>query len=175
MTFFCFSFVKNTTLRNKRLFQPVCVYFSSLPKPRPQKSSFYYNSCHVTVYVIPRRRRRRECENCYCTLILLQALFCHQKFVISSLFPLINWKCSQQYLQGWSELTIVPKDVNLRKMLTSKVKITRVNWTGPSYVQRYATVKNAPTTGASQRPEASGSSTMIALREMHASASGRIE
>ena len=70
---------------------------------------------------------------CYCTLILRQALFCHQKFVISSLFPLINWKCPQQYLQGWSELTLVPKDVNLRKMLTSKVKITRVNWTGPSY------------------------------------------
>ena len=43
-------------------------------------------------------------------------------------------------------------------------------------LQRYATVKNAPTTGASQRLKLySGSSTMIALREMHASASGRIE
>ena len=34
---------------------------------------------------------------------------------------------SDKYLQGWSELTLVPKDVNLRKILTSKVKITRVN------------------------------------------------
>ena len=127
---------------------------SQLPKPRPPKSSFYYNSCHVTVirhFKKEKKKRVREVY-CYCTLILRQALFCHQKFVISSLFPLINWKCPQQYLQGWSELTLVPKDVNLRKMLTSKVKITRVNWTGPSYSSgTLLNIKNAPTTGASQR------------------------
>ena len=36
-----------------------------------------------------KKKRVREVY-CYCTLILRQALFCHQKCVISSLFPLIN-------------------------------------------------------------------------------------
>ena len=150
---------------------------SQLPKPRPQKSSFYYNSCHVTVYVIPRRRRRRECERSIVTVHWScdRLCFCHQKFVISSLFPLINWKCPQQYLQGWSELTLVPKDVNLRKMLTSKVKITRVNWTGPSYSSGTLLLRTPQLPGRASAWSYSGSSTMIALREMHASASGRIE
>ena len=41
--------------------------------------------------------------------ILRQALFCYQKFLICSLFPLINGKCLKRYLKWWSELTLVPK------------------------------------------------------------------
>ena len=150
---------------------------SQLPKPRPQKSSFYYNSCHVTVYVISRRRRRRECERSIVTVHWScdRLCFVTKNLWFPSLFPLINWKCPQQYLLGWSELTLVPTDVNLRKMLTSKVKITRVNWTGPSYSSGTLLLRTPQLYRGEPAPQASGSSTMIALREMHASASGRIE
>ena len=47
-----------------------------------------------------------------------------------------------------------PKDLNLRKILTSKVQIKRGNWTGSSdRLQRYATVKNAQTIGPGPAPE----------------------
>ena len=145
---------------------------SQLPKPRPPKIVFLLQLVsrdRIRHSKKEKKKRVREVY-CYCTLILRQALFCHQKFVISSLFPLINWKCPQQYLQRWSELTLVPKDVNLRKMLTSKVKITRVNWTGPSYSSGTLLLRTPPNYRGEPAPEASGSSTMIALREMHASA-----
>ena len=67
MKFFHFSFVKNTTLKNKR-FSPasfVCTSQLLSPAPRKKKNRFTTNSCHVTVYVISRRslhQPRRECE-----------------------------------------------------------------------------------------------------------------
>ena len=149
---------------------------SQLPKPRPQKIVFLLQL--VSTWPYTSFQEGEEEESARGSIVTVhwscdRLCFVTKKCVISSLF--INWKCSQQYLQGWSELTLVPKDVNLRKMLTSKVKITRVNWTGPQLLQRYATVKKRPNYRGEPAPEASGSSTMIALREMHASASGRIE
>ena len=106
---------------------------SQLPKPRPQKSSFYYNSCHVTVYVISRRRRRRECERSIVTVHWSCDRLC---FVTKNFIAISSDKLKMSTAipprMEWA-YTNVPKDVNLRKMLTSKVKITRVNWTGPSY------------------------------------------
>ena len=70
-----------------------------------------------------------------------------------------------------------PKDLNLRKILTSKVKI-KGQLDRFQRLQRYATVKNAQTTGAGPAPEAgaaSGTEWSHFVTEMHVNASGRIE
>ena len=70
-----------------------------------------------------------------------------------------------------------PKDLNLRKMLTSKVKIKRGQLDRSQRLQRYATVKKRPrTTGPGQRQEGSwrsGTEWSHFVTEMHVNASGR--
>ena len=96
--------------------QPVCVYTSQLLSPAPRKKNrFTTNSCHVTVYTSSQEGVCTSREESARGLLLLYtilrqlALFCYQKFLICSLFPLINGKCLKRYLKWWSELTLVPK------------------------------------------------------------------
>ena len=69
-----------------------------------------------------------------------------------------------------------PKDLNLRKILTSKVKIKRGNWTGPSDSSGTLLLRTPKPPGrASAWSWRSGTEWSHFVTEMHVNASGRIE
>ena len=69
-----------------------------------------------------------------------------------------------------------PKDLNLRKILTSKVKIKRGNWTGSSDSSGTLLLRTPKPPGrASAWSWRSGTEWSHFVTEMHVNASGRIE
>ena len=69
-----------------------------------------------------------------------------------------------------------PKDLNLRKILTSKVKIERGNWTGPSDSSGTLLLRTPKPPGrASTWSWRSGTEWSHFVTEMHVNANGRIE
>ena len=84
---------------------------------------------------------------------------------------------------AWSDASIdgvslhwFPKDLNLRKILTSKVKIKRGNWTGPSDSSGTLLLRTPKPPGrASAWSWRSGTEWSHFVTEMHVNASGRIE
>ena len=145
------------------------MYFST-SKPRPLIKLIYYQLVSRDRIRHSVKEPRRECERSIVIVhylatgsVLLPKVF--DLFLISA----DKWK------NAWSDtsndgvsLHWFPKDLNLRKILTSKVKIKRGNWTGPSDSSGTPTVKNAQTTGPGQRLKLAQWHRMIALRDWNA-------
>ena len=104
--------------KKKKIPASLCALLNFLsPAPKKKKISIDFLLSRVTVtwpYTSSREEVCTSREESARGLLLLYtdlatARFCYQKFLICSLFPLINWKCPQQYLEGWSELALVSK------------------------------------------------------------------
>ena len=108
---------------------------SQLLSPAPRKKkSIYYQLVSRDRIRHSVKEPRRECERSIVIVhylatgsVLLPKVF--DLFLISA----DKWKMPEAILQNDGvSLHWFPKDLNLRKILTSKVKIERGNWTGPS-------------------------------------------
>ena len=152
------------------------MYFST-SKPRPPKKSIYYQLVsrdrirHFKKEFAPAEKRVREVY-CYCTLSCDRLCFVTKSFWF---IPYFRWlmenawsDTSNDAIDGVSFIHWFPKDLNLRKILTSKVKIKRGQLDRFQRLQRYATVKNAQTTGPGQRLKLAQWHRMIALRDWNA-------
>ena len=149
---------------------------SQLLSPAPRKNRFTTNSCHVTVYVISRRslhQPRRECERSIVIVhylatgsVLLPKVF--DLFLISA----DKWKMPEAIPQNDAidgvSLHWFPKDLNLRKILTSKVKIKRGNWTGSSDSSGTLLLRTPKPPGRASAVKLAQWHRMIALRDWNA-------
>ena len=152
--------------------------------PHPEKKSIYYQLVsrdhirHFMKEFAPAEKRVREVY-CYCTLSCDRLCFVTKSFWF---IPYFRWlmenawsDTSNDAIDGVS-LHWFPKDLNLRKILTSKVKIKRGNWTGSSDSSGTLLLRTPKPPGrASAWSWRSGTEWSHFVTEMHVNASSRIE